>query len=233
MLRLHKPPHRSPAPSLSLGAAMLRTTLVARRRRAPQRTPQPISITNAPAQPPRRSSGKRLQVPEGLGAATCCPRPPMGGSAEPACSRPPARPSQSEGACVRGQAGRGFAQKPEALLAGPGAPVVAGALGPLAAGGWTPPALRARRPPLRLPSSASARRRRFLPFPQPWLRGTPRCRSAPSVPRRPVPRPPPPPRSSRHRLSTRSSPAWPPACSTAAPSSAATRRARGTRTTWR
>lgn len=135
--------------------------------------------------------------------------------------------------CARGQVGR-RTQLRTTLLAGPGVQVATRALGRPAAGGVVPgappPRVRARvRPPRSLYSRAAAAVP--SPSPQPWLRGTPRCRSVPSVPRRRVPQPHPRPHSSRRRPSTPSSPAWPPACSTAAPSSAATRRARGTRTT--
>lgn len=198
------------------------------------RTPQPISITNASAPPPHRTSGRRLQVPESLGACHVL-SPPANGRKRSASLLPPhgAPKPIGRGVCesAGGEGARSGPGGPARRYRGPGG----GRSARSAGGGQVDPsrptrALACPRPP----SSAPARRRRrFLPLPQPWLRGTPRCRSAPSVPRRPVPRPLRPPRSSRRRPSTPSSPAWLLVCSTAAPSSAATRRARGTRTTWR
>lgn len=115
MLELHKPPHQSPAPSPFLGAAMLRTTLVARRRRAPQRTPQPISITNAPAPPPRRASGKRLQIPEGLGSRHVL-SPPANGRNRRASLLPPLSAPEPIGRGVCASAGG------EGVRSGPGGP---------------------------------------------------------------------------------------------------------------
>jgi hypothetical protein len=203
--------------------------------------PQSISITNALAPPPpRRASGRRLQVPEGwsrISPRVLSTRQWAEAPRElaPALS---AHPSQSEGAvCVRGQVGRGT----QLRTGRPCSQVPGSRWRPESSvrrqqeGRFPPPTLtRACAPGPSLSATLLGSRAAAavpLPSPQPWLRGTPLCRSAPSVPRRPVPRPPPRPRLSRRRPSTPSSPAWPPACSTAAPSSAATRRARGTHTT--
>nr|KAF6456190.1 GID complex subunit 4-like protein [Rousettus aegyptiacus] len=91
-----------------------------------------------------------------------------------------------------GKWGGDSAQDREALLSGPGVPVAAGALGPQAAGGWStlPPLPRACAPrplppchPPRLPRGGGGS---SPPSPQPWLRGTPQCRSAASL----IPPPP-------------------------------------------
>lgn len=92
----------------------------------------------------------------------------MGGIAERQLDPAPQRARANRKGCASA-GGEGFAQDPEALLAGPGVPVVAGALDLLAAGGVDPSALRARRLLLRLPLGRAAAA--VPPLPQPWLRG--------------------------------------------------------------
>ncbi|XP_065766977.1 glucose-induced degradation protein 4 homolog [Muntiacus reevesi] len=94
---------------------MLRTTLAARRRRAPQSTPQPISITNAPTPPPRRSSGKRLQVPEGIGTRHVLSPPANGRKRRASLLPPPSAPEPiGRGVCARAGG--------EGVRSGPGGP---------------------------------------------------------------------------------------------------------------
>ncbi|KAF5920544.1 hypothetical protein HPG69_007177 [Diceros bicornis minor] len=100
-------------PQPALDAAIFRMTPTARRRsRAhPAHTPsQSASQTHLAPPPPRRVSGRRLQVPEGpsrISPRVFYTRQWVEAPREPAPA-PPARSSQLEGVvCVRGQVGRG------------------------------------------------------------------------------------------------------------------------------
>ena len=146
---------------------MLRTTLAARRRRAPQRTPQPISITNAQAPPPRRASGRRLQVPEGLGARHVL-SPPANGQKRRASLLPPpgALEPIGRGVCASagGEGARLAPGGPDLRSRGPG-----GGRSARSAGGRRVDPSRPTRAPALPPGSLLGSRAAAVPPPPPAL----------------------------------------------------------------